>query len=57
MISKKVSEYNREIAQSHTADQPTTLWGRAAEHLQQQYILLNIYIIIVDSLSNKSRVT
>ena len=28
----KVSEYDQEIAQSHTADQPTALRGRATEH-------------------------
>ena len=31
--SKKVSEYDHEIPQSHTAGQPTSLWGRATEHL------------------------
>ena len=29
----KVSEYDRKIPQSHTADQPTALRGRAIEHL------------------------
>ena len=27
--SKKASEYDQEIPQSHTADQPTIPWGRA----------------------------
>ena len=26
------SEYDQEIPQSHTADQPTASWGRATEH-------------------------
>ena len=30
---KKVSEYDQEIPQSHTADQPTAPWGRATKHL------------------------
>ena len=29
----KVSEYDQEIPQSHTADQPTTPRGRVTEHL------------------------
>ena len=29
---QKVSEYDQEIAQSHTAVQPTAPWGRATEH-------------------------
>ena len=29
----KVSEYEQEIPQSHTADQPTAPRGRATEHL------------------------
>ena len=28
-MSKKESEYDQEIPQSHTADQPTAPWGRA----------------------------
>ena len=32
---KKVSEYYQEIAQSHSADQPTALWGRAATRTQE----------------------
>ena len=32
--SKKVSEYDQEIAQSHTADQPTAPLGGVTEHLQ-----------------------
>ena len=27
-----VSEYDQVIPQSHTADQPTALWGKATEH-------------------------
>ena len=30
----KVSEYDQEISQSHTADQPTSSWERATWHLQ-----------------------
>ena len=30
---KKVSEYDQEIPQSHTADQPTARWGRTTGHL------------------------
>ena len=30
----KVLEYDQEIPQSHTADQPMALSGRATEHLQ-----------------------
>ena len=30
---QKVSEYDQEIPQSHTAVQPTTPSGRATEHL------------------------
>ena len=33
----KVSEYDQEIPQSHTADQPTALSRRATEHLHKQY--------------------
>ena len=29
----KVSEYDQEIPQIHTADQPAAPWGRAAEYL------------------------
>ena len=29
-----VSEYDQEIPQSHTEDQPTAPWGRATEHSQ-----------------------
>ena len=29
----KVSEYDQEIPQSHTADRPTAPWGRATDHL------------------------
>ena len=29
--------HDREIPQSHTADQPTALRGRATEHSQQQH--------------------
>ena len=32
LLLKKVSEYNQKIPQSHTADQPTKLCGRATEH-------------------------
>ena len=32
-FSKKVSEYDQKIPQSHTADQPTAPRGRATEHL------------------------
>ena len=32
------SEYDQEIPQSQTADQPTAPWGRATGHLQQQDI-------------------
>ena len=28
-MSQKVSEYDQEIYQAHTADQPKALWGRA----------------------------
>ena len=31
---QKVSEYDQEIPQSHTADQPTAPRGRAIKHLQ-----------------------
>ena len=34
----KVSEYEHEIPQSHTADQPMAPWGRATEHIQSQDI-------------------
>ena len=34
----KKSEYDQEIPQSHAADQPTTLWGRATEHQKSQDI-------------------
>ena len=30
---QKVSEYDQEIPQSHTADQPTAPWGRATDYL------------------------
>ena len=30
--SKKVSEYDQEIPQTHNADQPTAPWGRATGH-------------------------
>ena len=33
-LLQKVSEYDQEIPQSHTADQPTAPVGRATEHLQ-----------------------
>ena len=29
----KISEYDQEIPKAHTADQPTTPWDRATEHL------------------------
>ena len=32
MYIQVVSEYDEEIPQSHTTDQPTALWGRATEH-------------------------
>ena len=32
-VKYKVSEYDQEIPQSHTADQPAAPWWRAAEHL------------------------
>ena len=31
-LYEKVSEYDQEIPQSHTADQPTAPLGRATEH-------------------------
>ena len=31
---KNVSEYDQEIPQSHTVDQPTAPLGKATEHLQ-----------------------
>ena len=31
---QKVSEYDQEIPQSHTEDQPTAPWGRATENSQ-----------------------
>ena len=34
IYSKNKSEYDQEIPQSHTADQPTVQWGRATEYLQ-----------------------
>ena len=37
-LKKGVGEYDQEIPQSHTADQPTALRGRATEHPQQQDI-------------------
>ena len=33
-LTQKASEYDEEIPQSHTADQPTARWRRATEHLQ-----------------------
>ena len=38
----KVSEYDQEIPQSHTTDQPTAPQGRATENLQLQYICKTI---------------
>ena len=35
---KKVSEYDQEIPQLHTADQPTTQWVRATKHQKSQDI-------------------
>ena len=29
----EISEYDQEIPQSNSADQPTAQWGRATEHL------------------------
>ena len=37
-LSLKVSEFDQETPQSHTADQATAPWGKATEHLQEQYI-------------------
>ena len=34
-MSVVVCEYDQEILQSHTADQPTAPWGRATEHLSK----------------------
>ena len=31
---KKLSEYDQEIPQSHTADQPTAPWGGATDNLK-----------------------
>ena len=33
LFYQKVSEYDKEIPHSHTADQPTAPRGRATEHL------------------------
>ena len=33
-INQNVSEFDQEIPQSHTADQPTAPWERVTEHLQ-----------------------
>ena len=33
---EKVSEYDQEMPQSHTADQPTAPWERDTEHRQPQ---------------------
>ena len=38
-IQKKVSAYDQEGKQSHTADQPTVLRGRDTEHRQPQHKL------------------
>ena len=35
---QKVSEYDQELPQPQTADQPTAPWGRATGHLQLQDI-------------------
>ena len=35
---KRVSEYDQEILQSYTADQPTTPSGKATEHQKSQDI-------------------
>ena len=32
-VSQKVSEYDQEMLQLHTADQPMAPWGRATEHI------------------------
>ena len=37
-IRQKLSEYDQEIPQLHTADQPTAPRGRASEHQQSQEI-------------------
>ena len=38
MSIKKVDEYDQEILQLHTADQPTTPWERATAHQKSQDI-------------------
>ena len=35
---QKASEYNQELQQLHTADQPSTSWGKATEHWLSQDI-------------------
>ena len=42
---KKVSEYDKEIPQSHTAYQPTTPWGRATEHQKSQDIYEEVWAL------------
>ena len=41
---RKVSEYDQDIPQSHTVDQPTTPLGRAREHQQPQHIMKTIKV-------------
>ena len=33
VVSEKISEYEQEISQSHTTDQPMAPQGKAIEHL------------------------
>ena len=40
----KVREYDQEMPQSHTADQPVALSGRSTEHQQPQYIRKTIKV-------------
>ena len=42
---KKVSDSDQEIPQSHTADQPTTPWGRAIEHQKSQDIYREVWAL------------
>ena len=37
-ILKKACQYDQEMPQSHTADQPTAPWGRATDHFLSQSI-------------------
>ena len=39
------SEYDQEIPQSQTADQPMAPCGRATEYLQEQYIQKQSYLL------------